>query len=174
MSEEEESPHGAAWRFLADDHRRLDTLLDDAGDCRSAAEIDAYEQFRRGLLHHISMEEKVLLPDAQRVRGQPLAEAARLRLDHGALAALMMAPPGPRIIRAIRFVLARHNPVEENPGGVYDSCERVVGAAGDTLLAKLRATPAVPVKPWLDSPQVFEAIRHSLERAGYEPSLIDI
>jgi hypothetical protein len=40
------------------------------------------------------MEEKVLLPAAQKARGgEPLQIAAKLRLDHGALAALLVPTP---------------------------------------------------------------------------------
>ena len=49
--------------FLAADHVRLDGLLTvaRAGD---RIDADAYEQFRAGLLRHIGMEEKILLPAA--------------------------------------------------------------------------------------------------------------
>jgi len=173
MEKKVAAPHGAVWDFLAGDHARLDLLLERAGSCRDPEELAAYDQFRRELLRHISMEEKVLLPAAERVRGAPLAEAARLRLDHGALAALMMPSPQPRIVRAIRGVLARHNPIEETPGGVYDVCETLAGAEAADLLAALQATPQVPVKPHLDSPRVYEALRHALARACYDEHLAD-
>jgi Hemerythrin HHE cation binding domain len=165
--------HGAIWQFLAHDHARLDSLLDRAASCRSVEELASYDQFRRALLRHISMEEKVLLPAAERARGAPLPEAARLRLDHGALAALMMPSPQPRIVRALRVVLARHNPLEECPGGVYDVCQELAGAAAAQLLTTLQATPQVPVKPHLDTPKVYEALRHALARAGYDQHLAD-
>jgi len=173
MQETEAAAHGAIYEFLAADHARLDSLLERAGECRSPEELSAYDQFRRSLLRHIAMEEKVLLPAAERVRGTSIPEAARLRLDHGALAALMMPSPQPRIVRAIRTVLARHNPIEEAPGGVYDTCERLAGSAAEELLAALRATPQVPVKPHLDTPKVYEALRHALARAGYDEHLAD-
>src|SRR5262245_30995230 len=76
---------GAIARLLGDDHARLAGLL-----ARAAADPAAYAAFRRGLLRHIAMEEKILLPTAQRARGgKPLPLAGRLRLDHGALAALL-------------------------------------------------------------------------------------
>jgi Hemerythrin HHE cation binding domain len=173
MRETGKASHGAIWNFLAGDHARLDSLLERAGECRSVEELAAYDQFRRGLLRHISMEEKVLLPAAERARGAPLPEAAKLRLDHGALAALMMPSPQPRVVRAIRFIFARHNPIEEGPGGIYETCEVLAGAVAADLLAALKATPEVPVKPHLDTPKVYEALRHALARAGYDQSLVD-
>ena len=165
--------HGSIWQFLSDDHARLDSLLQLAGSCSSAEELTAYDQFRRGLLRHISMEEKVLLPTAERLRGAPLPEAARLRLDHGALAALMMPSPQPRIVRAVRAILARHNPIEESPGGVYDACEKLAGDSVAELRNAIDATSQVPVKPHLDAPKVYQAIRHALARAGYAEDLAD-
>src|SRR5215469_16220323 len=173
MQETDAAAHGAIYEFLAADHARLDSLLERAAECRSPEELSAYDQFRRSLLRHIAMEEKVLLPSAERARGTPIPEAARLRLDHGALAALMMPSPQLRIVRAVRTVLARHNPIEEAPGGVYDTCERLAGSAAEELLAVLRATPQVPVKPHLDTPKVYEALRHALARAGYDEHLAD-
>jgi hypothetical protein len=167
------SERGPIYALLCDDHARLDALLQRVGGCRSPEELAAYDAFRRGLLHHISMEEKVLLPAAERACGAPLPIAAKLRLDHGALAALMMPSPTAAIVRAIKAVLAAHNPIEEAPGGVYDTCERLAGAAADELLANLRATPAVPVKPNLDTPKVFAALRRALARAGYDEHLAD-
>jgi hypothetical protein len=51
-------------QHLASDHQRLDDLLERA---MSGQTIDtaAYHQFRPGLLKHIGMEEKILLPAAQ-------------------------------------------------------------------------------------------------------------
>ena len=48
--------------FLVEDHRRLEALLHQA-----VAHVDqgAYAQFRAGLLRHIGMEEKILIPAAQ-------------------------------------------------------------------------------------------------------------
>jgi hypothetical protein len=173
MDETGKASHGAIWEFLASDHARLDSLLERAGECRGVEELAAYDQFRRVLLRHISMEEKVLLPAAERARGAPLPEAPRLRLDHGALAALMMPSPLPRIVRAIRVVLARHNPIEESPGGVYDACDKLAGPAATELLAAIEATPEVPVKPHLDTPKVYAALRHTLARAGFDEHLAD-
>ena len=64
------------------------------------------------------MEEKILLPAAQRLRGgEPLLIASKLRLDHGALAALLMPTPTVAIIARIRGILKGHNALEEGPGG---------------------------------------------------------
>ena len=66
------SERGRIHRYLADDHARLDSLLERATLRLGNIEESAYAEFRAGLLKHIAMEEKVLLPAAQRLsHGQP-------------------------------------------------------------------------------------------------------
>src|SRR5262249_30570816 len=117
---------GPISRLLMADHRRLDTLLHRAFDNPRAIDHVAYAAFRKGLLRHIGMEEKILLPAAQRARGgEALPCAARLRLDHGALAALLVPPPTRAIGHTLRTILERHNALEEGPEGAYEACERL-------------------------------------------------
>jgi hypothetical protein len=158
--------------FLASDHTRLDGLLRRAMTAGGAVDRAASAEFRAGLLRHISLEEKILLPAAQRWQGgDPLPLAATLRLDHGALAALLVPTPTPAIIAALRTVLTAHNPLEEGPGGVYERCEHLAGAEADALLAQLHAAFEVPVAPYSDGPQVMRVVRRALERAGYDIEL---
>lgn len=166
---------GPLARFLADDHARLDALLGRA--LAPANEIDraAYAEFRRGLLKHIGMEERILLPAAQRARGgDALPEAAKLRLDHGALAALLVPTPTRQILAAVRTILEQHNALEERSGGVYEVCEKLLGAEADVVLATLRATPEVPLNPNVDSPAVRNATRRAVARAGFDPDAMEL
>jgi hypothetical protein len=165
---------GTLYRFFAEDHDRLDGLLRQS--ITEAGEIDqgAYAEFRAGLLKHISMEERILLPAAQRLRGgQPLAAAATLRLDHSALAALLVPTPTRTILAAIRAILGPHNAREEGPGGVYECCERLAGVEAEALLTQLHAAPEVPVAPHSDGPEVMAVVRRALARAGYDEALLD-
>jgi hypothetical protein len=69
-----------------------------------------------GLLKHIAMEEKILLPAAQKLRaGEPLPVAPKLRLDHGALAALLVPTPTRPVMAAIQAILRVHNPSKKTP-----------------------------------------------------------
>jgi hypothetical protein len=114
------------------------------------------------------MEEKILLPAARRARGGESLPLARLRLDHSTLATLLVPTPTTEIITTLRTILAAHNAIEEGPERVYSTCEHLVGAEADTLLARLRAAPEVPVAQHADGPRVVEAMRRALARAGYE------
>jgi hypothetical protein len=163
------SAGGPIRRFLTGDHARLDTWLRRAIAQPGAINLEAYAEFRRGLLKHIGMEEKILLPAAQRARGgEPLPIAAKLRLDHGALAALLVPTPTPSIIAALESILTAHNAIEEGSDGLYALCEQLVGTEAAALLARLQVVPEVPVAPYNNSPRVIEAARRALARAGYD------
>jgi hypothetical protein len=159
---------GALYDYFADDHRRLEELLDKATSGPTGYDMSAYGQFRSGLLRHIKMEETLLLPAAQRARGgAPLEIAGRIRLDHGALTALMVPPPSRMVIGALRAILAIHDQIEEQPSGMYDRLEELTGPEIDDLVAKARATPDVPLHPHNEAPFILDATRRALARAGY-------
>ncbi len=162
-------------RHLRADHERLEGLLARAVARPEAIDLQAYDAFRRGLLRHIGLEEKILLPAARRCRGgEPLPAAARLRLDHGALAALLVPTPTPGIVAAIRSILAGHNEIEEAPGGVYDVCEQLVAGGGAELLAELQNAPEVPTSAHVDGELIVAATRRALMRAGYDPAMLGL
>jgi Hemerythrin HHE cation binding domain len=155
--------------FLLADHQRLEGLLQLAVARIDQVDRQIYDQFRAGLLRHIGMEEKILLPAAQRLRGgNPLPMASKLRLDHGAIAALLMPTPTAAIVAKLRQILKHHNGVEEGAGGLYDLCDELAGPESSELLAKLQAAGEITVMPTNDSPAVLNAVGRSVERAGYD------
>jgi hypothetical protein len=168
MNREANDHAGPITRFLVEDHQRLDGLLQAAVTATDRIDRQVYDRFRAGLLRHIGMEEKILLPAAQRLRGgQALPIAAKLRLDHGAIAALLMPTPTAAIIATIRGILQKHNVVEEGPDGLYETCDDLAGAEAVQLVAKLESAPEPAVMPHSDTPAVMSAVRRAMERAGY-------
>jgi len=160
---------GPIHRFLASDHARLDALLQRAVARDDEVDRPAYAAFRAGLLKHIGMEEKILLPEIRRAQdGRPYDRAERLRLDHGAIAALLVPTPTPSIVAALRAILTAHNPLEEAPGGLYELADRVLGENAGAVLARLQGAPDVPVAAYSDGARVMEATRRALARAGYD------
>jgi hypothetical protein len=140
--------------YLEEDHARLDQLR------RSGA---AWE-FRGGLLRHIGIEERILLPGARKRRGgEPLRLAARLREEHSALATLLVPAPSKEIDDAIDVILRPHNALEEGPGGVYAECDELLGAEAEEIAARLRATPATPQRDHQDGPLVRAQVARVLE-----------
>jgi hypothetical protein len=160
---------GPVYRYLSEDHRRLDDALSRATQRAGVIDPEPYMEFRAGLLRHIGMEEKILLPAAQAAReGKPLAAAGKLRLDHGALAALLVLTPTLTIIAAIRQILVRHNPLEEGPGGAYTECEHLDGFRGDEVLVRLKGAKSPALAPYTDSLTAVQSAQGALKRAGHD------
>jgi hypothetical protein len=150
---------GPIQRFLEEDHRRLERWLASA----QAGDAEAYRAFRAGLLRHIGMEEKILLPEVRRLRhGEPLPAARQLRTDHSLIAALLVPTPTAAILRTLHTVLGEHDALEEGPTGVYLACEQLMGADADAMVHRLHAAPEVPVAKHFDGPQVEEHLARLL------------
>ena len=164
--------HGKIFRYLSDDHLKLDDALQRATSHPEIIDMPAYAEFREGLLRHIGMEEKILLPAARTANGgKPVAFEERLHLDHCALAALLVPTPTPSILNAIKTILEKHNPLEEGPGALYEECEQLLGSELDAVLQRLTTAPRVRVAPHADSAISFESARIALRNAGYDFSL---
>lgn len=145
---------GPITAFLTEDHERLDALLDQATADPDHFDYEAYAQFREGLLRHIGVEEKILMLDAKERRGgEPLPMAAQIRLEHSAIALLLVPTPTHALMDEIRKLLAQHNPREEGPDGLYAICERLAGDEAAGLLARAKAAPKVPVAKHYDGPR---------------------
>lgn len=139
-------------RYLEADHERLDRLLAEATRDPAAIDLERFGAFRRGLLRHIGIEEKLLFAAAKRSSPSPelAAQFARLRADHGKLTALMVPTPTPATVAEIREILAPHNEVEEGEG-TYVSCVALLSPAERAeMLAKMEQTAEPPVRPYYD------------------------
>lgn len=114
------------------------------------------------------MEEKIVLPATQAANGGvALPIAGRLRLEHGAIASLLVPTPTAVIIDVLRAILEKHNPLEEDPAGLYATCDQLLDGQTDALMERLRAYPLVPVSPNNDGARVMESVRRAVERAGF-------
>ena len=155
---------GDLHELLSHDHERLDGLLARAlsGD---VVDLQSYEEFRRGLLRHIGIEEKILFPEIRRRRGAWPVEQ-QLHRDHAVLAALLVPPPTAAEIETIRQILLQHNPLEEDAGGLYEMAEQLVGVDLTEIVARVRAFPEVSLAPHADTPVVRRAIKQLLREAA--------
>jgi len=156
---------GAVYQFFAGDHRRLDALLARASVDPSRVDRGPFDEFRAGILKHIAMEEKRLIPALTAARrGEPFPLAAKLRVDHGAIAALVVPAPRPDLVAHLRAILAPHNAREEALDGLYRTCDRTLGAANAAaLVGSLESFPDVRLKPYNEGPAVERHIRQTLE-----------
>jgi hypothetical protein len=143
---------GSLRQFLSADHARLDAALRNGN----------YEEFREGLLRHISIEQKILFP---LVPDWPVLE--RLHNDHGALAALLVPTPTPAILTAVATILENHNPLEEGADGLYEQCERRLGREAGEIFARIQNVPRVRVAKNIDNEISLKSAQDALRRAGY-------
>lgn len=156
------------FEYLATDHDRLERLLD-ASTAGDTIALEPYERFRRGILRHIGIEERILMPAILQAQGHsPSPEADKLRLDHGAIVALLVPPPTAAIIRTLRHILGPHNKLEEGDRGIYRILDTLDGPDTAALLAKMKAAGEVPVMPFNTKPDVLDVTRRALARAGYQ------
>lgn len=149
--------------FLGEDHARLDALLARAVARPDALDREPFDAFRAGLLRHIALEEKILFRALREARGgEPLPIQRRLRVDHGALASLLVPTPTPDLVGEIRSILVPHNAFEESPGGLYDVSDDLLAASAAALIERMRAYPAVKVAAYNDGPRVLRTAADAL------------
>jgi len=151
---------------LADDHARLGALLAQSDCDPSRFDHEAFERFRAGLLRHIGLEEKILLPHARRKRGgDPHPLARRLRIEHAAITSLLVPTPDDALVAELRSLLLAHNAIEEGVGGLYETCEALAGEDVAELLARMRSAPSVPLCPHYDGPGSVRTAADALRSA---------
>jgi len=159
---------GLLYQYLSKDHETLDRLLKQATAGPGVIDAECYADFRKRLLRHISIEEKIVLPAIAKWQGELNAPLmTRLHLDHSAIASLMVPTPSPSIVRTLQSVFAVHNPLEEDEGGLYDIFETLAGQETLTLLERLKTAPPVSVLPHNDKPELLDLAKEALARAGH-------
>jgi hypothetical protein len=137
--------------YLAADHDRLDGFLAEATRTPGVIDPEPFGAFRRGLLRHIGIEEKILFAAARKARdGEPIRDFVRLRADHARITALLVPTPTDEIVAELRAILGPHNELEEQVEGTYAECIEAVGPEADALLERIRAQPEPPVRPHYD------------------------
>ncbi|MFZ1978391.1 MAG: hypothetical protein WAV76_10600 [Bacteroidota bacterium] len=121
------------------------------------------------MLKHIGLEEKILIPalhNSQESIAYPLA--APLRLEHGAIASLLVLPPSAIVKNVLLGILQHHNKREETEKGLYTDCDCLLPDAVETMMEKVYHYPDVPVMPYNDSQHALDAARRAVSRAGYD------
>jgi hypothetical protein len=157
---------GPITRFLSDDHDRLEALLAEATAKPDGIAPEPYEAFRAGLLRHIGIEEKILVTAFRKAGPDDAAfeaTARRLRIDHGAIAALLVPSPTPELVRELRSILDPHNAVEEGVEGFYARCDARLAAEAAALVERMRAYPPVRTMPHNDGPAAHRTAAEALE-----------
>ena len=157
------------YSFFINDHRRIESLLNHAAINLEHIDLVIYSEFRKSLLRHIGIEEKIVLPAIKKLQhGLPYDAADTLRGEHGALAALLVPSPDKKIVKALQAILNHHNGLEECENCLYRVCESLLGSEVDTIMNEVNNYPPVPVVRHIDTPNVLDATRRALARAGFD------
>lgn len=155
--------------FFTEDHRRLERIFEKSTQDLSNIDMKLYAEFRIGILTHIKMEEKIFFLAAQKSnQNTPLPLASQLRLEHGAITALLVPSPTKEIAIVLKKLLEIHDEKEEKTGGMYEACESLTQKETEEILAQLQAVTLVPVHTHNDAPIALEAAKRALIRAGYK------
>ena len=166
---------GLVASYFTEDHRRLEALLNRAVTDAGEINNEVYSRFRSGLLKHIGMEEKILLPAVKRLQdGTPYNFADTLRLEHGAFAALLVPPVSSKIAAIFHVMMIHHNELEEGKDGLYAACEQLIGNSVQKFMTRVHSFPDVPVMPHVQNPNVLEVTRRAVARAGYDFDKIEL
>jgi len=70
--------------------------------------------------------------------------------------------PTRAIVAEIRSILGPHNAVEEQPGGLYETCEELLAPVATEVVERMRAYPPVKVAPYSDGPRVLRTAHDAL------------
>ncbi len=154
---------GPIARYLSEDHARLDALLS-ASAAASGFAREPFDAFRAGLLRHIALEEKILFRAVRDASADDAMGAllARLRVDHGALASLLVPTPSRALVAEIRLILGPHNAAEDQAGGLYERCDALLGARASEIVERMRGYPPVKVAAYNDGPRVLRTAADAL------------
>jgi len=156
---------------LSADHRRLDALLSQAVADPERFDHEAFAAFRAGLLRHIALEEKILIPALRKSGGAVADSARRLRHEHGAIALLLVPTPDVALVREIRSILEPHNREEEGPGGLYELSATLPEPEREGLRARLEHYPEVAVAPYHDGPRASRTAAEALRISGLQKAV---
>lgn len=160
------SGHGTITAYLVSDHARLHRRLEHAM-AEPHLDLDAFADFRRGLLRHIAIEEKLLLPAVRQARqGTPLDGTHELRVEHAAITSLLVPTPDLPLCHEIHALLSAHDQKEERPGGIYEKCERWLSDDDLVRLGEQAAAyPEVRASAYFDGPNVHRTAESALASA---------
>jgi len=156
------------YQFLANDHDRIDKLFHHAVDGGIPIDSSAYDEFRKALLRHISIEEKIVYPAVlyfQKQKTDPVI--TQFRLEHNAIVVLLVPSPSRSIVATLSSILARHNSIEEQTDGVYEMLDRLPESVSGDLLEQFQNAPEVPILPTRPLSQVIDAVQRTVSRSGH-------
>lgn len=152
-------------RLLVSEHAQSQGTLRACVGADGTVDLKRFDEFRHGLLRHIAIEEKVLMPALTRALGRSPLFQNGLRKDHAGVAALCVPTPTAEWLEDLRELLEHHQRVEEAPGGFYALVDEHLG--GDPVLLNAVATfPPLKLPDFVRGPKVRELLHDVLALTG--------
>jgi hypothetical protein len=157
-------------RFLAlmcDQHQQLLSLFAAATGGGAVVDAARYEQFRRQLVQHIAIEEKVLMPALAGLLGQAFETVRnKLQQDHAAILALLVPTPNEVWLEDLREILVHHFAVEASPGQLHALAELYLRDDDQRLGESAAALPAIVLEPCEDGRGAPEVLARMMAAVG--------
>ncbi len=147
------------------EHRALTRLLE---ACLTPGGVDAarFDTFRQRVLHHIAVEEKVLLPALERKLGRRALLHNALRRDHAGIAALCVPAPNRDWVESLMALLEQHHRVEEDRGGFFAECDAQLRDELPALFAAVEALPPLQLAPFTQGRRVRDQLAEVMLATG--------
>jgi hypothetical protein len=119
------------------------------------------------LLRHMGIEERLLFPLIEDANDGQLATAINeLRIDHAALASLLVPTPDHVLAQEIAGLLELHNELEERSGGIYDQClELLEDETAEEILFDAYESLPVHTAKYFDGPGTVRTASAALDKA---------
>lgn len=155
---------------LEQEHLRLTSQLEACHGPLGVTHPEAFEAFRRALVRHIAIEEKVLAPALRARLGAAVDGALKdLKQDHMALVTLVVPEPCDEWFEDLREFLVHHFAVEEAEGGLHALALAHLADAQAELAEAVRLLPAVRLDPPCAGAEVEAALHTAFVQAGLAP-----
>lgn len=140
-------------RFLAHDHASLLVWLARARSDPARFDASAYEVFRSGLLRHLTLEERVLLPAMQRMAVGNLDRLlAPVHIEHAAIELLLAPTPDVALVDELAALLVAHERMEAADDGIYTLADTLLAGHAEAIIALMREHPSHVAPPHHDAP----------------------
>ena len=128
--------------------------------------MEYYHQFQNGAIEAHKKWKKILFPAAQKANDGAASAGSKAPPEScGAYGADGSATTDD-VIKVIRHVLEKHDLLEEEPGGMYDLCEKTDRRRNASIAGWTRKVTKVPVLPPNKTDFALDVAKRTLERAG--------
>lgn len=151
---------------LVAEHRSLVRRLGRCLTPDGGVDLKRFDAFRRKLLHHIAVEEKVLLPALEKKLGSPPLCRESLRREHAGLAAMCVLNPDRGWVLELQSLLAHHHRVEESRDGFFALCDAHLAGEATALRQAFDAVPPLTLSSLQPGQRVRQQLADVLQETG--------